>query len=319
MAKKLTGVINFIDVNGTKARAFLRDIPEASAPTGAKLLTLATSLYSLVWAGVHSYSLIEAEEVAITGSLVTAVGTNCDKLLILYRWVDIAGLTQYGQMWMPNPDPSKLIAVTGVGYRMTDSDKAALGVLLSAASGVTIDVMEGRPEYKEHDTKDAQYQQTCLRFKDASGKYGVMSFPLCTSKTALETLGAALNSDGYTRSILDRGVFVTETYAECDPTTSPGKPLSDTTTGADPRWNSVCNRAYVKMSYSVANKRYTQRLILPAVKVAGCEKADGQKGWRVTALVGGTVATALTTFFGSVNRTLKFVSSRVDTVNLEGQ
>ncbi len=314
MAKNYSAVIRYVDRGLIASGTVIQPIAEAVAPTTVKLLALATSLHSYVNPGVQGYSLMEWEEDTVGSPLATAVGSNCEKGQVNYSYVDADGITQYGTMWIPNPDLALYELVEGVGYRMTAAAVALLETAMSTASGLTINIQQVKYEYKEREFGSGVKNASSLKFEDQIGNVVWMAFPLATDLAALQTFGAAMNAgdatNGFTKSICDRCVFLTETDAICDPATAPGLPA----TGV---WDSVEARAFVKMAYVEDGKKKFMQVILPGIKQTNCELKAGKKGWKVTKTVGDGVATALTTFFGAANRTCRFVGSRVDVKDLK--
>jgi len=298
--------INWIDVGAIKASSHLFDIPAASAPDMTKLLALATSLHSYSRAGVATYALLQWTEGAMTTPLGAAVGSNCDKAQINYKWI-AGGDQRFGTFWIPNPDPTIFELVTGVGYRLTAAAKALLEASLSTASGLTISIVEGKPEYRESDAGIGGKNESCLQFIDEAGNYSYMSFPLAASSALLIGLGDAFNTDSITQSILDRSFFLAKTEAN---------PAIAAAAGA---WDCVETRAYAKMQYISGGKKHFQTIMIPAPIATNCEQNTGQRGWNLTKVVGDGIALALTSFYGSGNRSLTFVGSRVDVKQLGNQ
>lgn len=299
--------INWIDVGALKATSSLYDIPAASTPDMTKLLALATSLHSYSRAGVLTYALLQWTEGEMTTPLAAAVGSNCDKAQINYKWIDAGGSQQFGTLWIPNPDPTIFELITGVGYRLTAAAKALLETSLSTASGLTISIVEGKPEYKESDAGIGGKNDSCLQFIDEAGNYSYMAFPLASSSALLIALGDAFNTDSITQSVLDRSFFLAKTEAS---------PAIAAATGA---WDCVETRAYVKMQYIAGGKKRYQTIMIPAPLATNLEQNVGQRGWNFTKAVGEGIALALTSFYGAGNRTLTYVGSRVDVKQLQNQ
>lgn len=299
--------INWIDVGAIKASSSLYDIPAASTPDMTKLLGLAMSLRSYSRAGILTYALLQWTEGEMTTPLASAVGSNCDKAQINYKWIDAGGSQQFGTLWIPNPDPAIFELITGVGYRLTAAAKTLLETSLSAASGLTISIVEGKPEYKESDAGIGGKNDSCLQFVDEAGNHSYMSFPLAASSALLIALGDAFNTDSITQSILDRSFFLAKTE------TDPGLPAA---TGAH---DCVETRAYIKMQYVSGGKKRFQTIMIPAPISTNLEQNVGQRGWNVNKVTGDGIALAMTSFYGSANRTLTFVGSRVDIKQLQNQ
>ena len=304
--------MQFVDIGNIKAGSVIHPIPAASTPTTAKILTLLTVLKTHINPGVFGYSLKEWTEGAVTGTVDPAVGSNCDKALISFSYLDANDETQYGVMWLPNPDLAHFELVEGVGYRLLPASKLLLEASMSDASGLTVKITEGRLEYQEHDAGTGSKTASCLRFEDEVGNMTFMSFALATDSAALIAFGAALNTDGMTKSKLEVSQFLEQTDVMCSPIVAPGIPEAGD-------WDCVETRAYLKFAYLEGGKKKFMQLMLPGIKQAGCELKAGKRGWKVTKVVGDGVALALTGFFGAPQRTLRFVGSRVDGVDLRSQ
>lgn len=306
------GKITFIDVGNIKAGTTLVDIPAASTPDMTKLLGLATSLHSYVFPGVFSYALLNWTEGAMTTPLASATGSNCDKAQINYSWLDANDETQYGTLWIPNPDPSHFELVQGVGYRMLSASKVLLETSLSAASGLDINVLEGKMEYQVHEAGKGARHESCLEFIDAAENISYMSFPLASSSILLIALGDALNTDAFTQSVLAKSYFLAKTEAMPDPSAGAGLPAAGT-------WDCVETRAYAKFAYMEGGKKKYQTLMLPGIRQTDCEQEPGQKGWKLNAVTGAGIGLALTSFYGTSFRNLRFVGSRIDVKQLQNQ
>lgn len=304
--------MQYIDIGNIKATSVIQPIPAASAPTTAKILTLLTVLKAHINPGVFMYSLKEWTEGAVTGAVATAVGSNRDKALVSFSYVDAGGETQFGVMWLPNPDLAHFELVEGVGYRLLPASKVLLETSMSTASGLTIKITEGRLEYKEREAGNGSKNASCLRFEDSVGNMDYMAFGLATDSAALIAFGGALNTDGMTQSKLEVSQFLEQTDVMCDPTVAPGIPAAGD-------WDCVETRAILNFAYVAGGKKKHMKLMLPGIKQADCEYKTGKKGWKVKKVVGDGVATALTGFFGAPQRTLRFVGSRLDGVDLQNQ
>lgn len=305
-------VINFVDVGNIRTRAVIQNIPDASAPTTLKLATFITAYHAHQFPGVESYSLLQWTEGEVTGSVTTAVGTNCEKAQINYRYVDAADNTQYGTLWLPNPDMTHFEFVEGVGYRMLPASLELLATALSGASGLIIDVLEGKLEYKTKSYGNGARNASCLRFTDSIENVDYMSFPLVTDSAALIDLGIALNTDTFTQSVLDRSYYLSQTDVMTDPTTAPGL-------AAAGEWDSVESRAYLKFVYMEGTKRKFMQLMVPGIKKTACFLKSGTSGYKVSKVTGDGIALALTGFFGAGTRTLRFFGSRVDIKDQKNQ
>lgn len=305
--------IRFVDVGGIRTGVNIQPIPDASAPTTVKIGTFLTVFHAHQFPGVESYSLCEWTEAEVTGAVASAVGSNCEKALINYHYIDADDNTQYRQMWLPNPDlATHFELVEGVGYRMLPASVALLEASMSTATGLTIVIDSAKQEYRQSLPTSGAKKESALRFTDQIKDKTFMSFPLATDSAALVTFGEALNTDGFTKSILDRAFFLARTDVLCDPLVSPGLPA----TGV---WGSVETRAYLKFTYMDGTRKKFMRLMLPGVKQSDCELKDGKAGWKVKKVVGDGIATALTGFFGSAVRTFRYVNSKVDVVDLVTQ
>jgi hypothetical protein len=280
-------------------------------------LALVTSLKGYINAGVKFHSLLEWDQGTVSGALAAAVGSNCEKGQVNFSFLDSNEITQYGTIWISNPNLANFELVDGVGYRMLPNVQNALQALMRTASGnVNLTIQQVKHEYKTRAYGSGTRNASCLKFIDAIKNVVYMSFPMAIDKAALLAFGAALNTGvggvPYTKSILNAGIFLTQTDIMNDPDETPGEPES----GA---WDCVEDKAYVRMAYMDGTKKKRMQIMLPAIKQTNCELKVGTSGWKVLKSVGGGVALALTSFFGSANRTLWFESSRVDVKNQKNQ
>ncbi len=309
-----SAVIRFIDRGGIRTGSVIQPIPAAAAPTTAKLATLSNVLYAHINAGIESYSVLEWIEAAVTGAVAAATGTNCDKALINYAYIDGAGDTRYNQLWIPNPDvATHFELVEGVGFRLLAATATLLEVALSVAIGFPVQIVEGKLEYRERDPGAGNKTASSLKFEDEFGNIAYMAVPLVASAAALATFGGALNTIGITKSKLNRAAFLDEKTVLLDPATAPGTP---NTTGD---WGCVETRAILRFAYMENTQKKTMRLSLPAVMQTDCEVKKGKRGWKFKKASGDVIASALTTFFGASVRTLRFTGSQVDVKDLDPQ
>jgi len=295
--EKYDATITFESFDGIQSTSQITDIPLAAAPDMTKLLTLATAIKDISNAAIFGYALLGWEEDAVTDATVIS-GTNSDKGLVSYQWEDTAGILQHGLLWIPNPSLAHYEIIEGTGQRMLASSRALLEAALSAASGETITVTEGKVAYKSSKKGRARTMNS-LEFEDETGGMAYMSFPLASSLSALTTLASSLVTNAFSTSQIKRAFFLTK--EEAQPVQGSGIGLA-----VDAPFTSVESRVTAKFSFIVGGLRKYMRFTIPAPILANTQIVG--KGREIVKADGQTLAAAFTTFFGA-GRTVVFVSS----------
>lgn len=300
-------VITWVDNGGIKASSRIANIPSESAIDAAKLLILATALRAHTSPGISSYAVLGWTETAVTDTR-TATGINNDKGLVLFQYEE-NGETQYGQFWISNVNMAKYEMVEGEGYRMTAAAIALLQAAMNTAAGTTgLIITEGKIEYRAG--KQGSPNQSYIRVRDARKVAGNIVFSLATDAAALTTFATSLVTDEFTNSVVEKTYFLSKTETIVDPTSQLGLPGS-----AD--FASVEQRMILKFAFSEDGKKKYMRLDLPGPLKTEC--LTKKKGRCLSRTQGAAIATNLVTFFGSANKTVRFVGSRFDAVDLQDQ
>jgi len=306
--------ITFRDTAGIVTKTVLKNIPTASAPDLTKLLTLATALKAHSNAGIAGYSLLDWTETAHTSALTDAVGVNSLKAALLVRYLVGSELIS-SLLWLPNPNPGGLEMVTGEGLRMTQATLDLLTASLTTLAGFDVTSVEGKVLTRNFSGNGSK-SGDCIRFEDESGRLCYMGVPraLATSAAALATFATALETDLISQSKITGSFYVAVQEAQPDPTTGIGLAAADATNVI---FTPVETGAKVRLSYLVSQRRKYESLKLPAVHSADCDIAGGK--YKLDPTVGAAIAAALTTFYGSGNRTLAYRGAKITGQNLDSQ
>lgn len=312
---KYNAEIIFKDVDGIKSKTVLSKIPLASTPDLAKLLTLSTAMRGISNAGIFSYSLLGWEEAVFAGSVTPIAGLNSVKAMINLSY-PVSGVTNYRQISIPNPAQSIVENVVGQGVRVKTAALAAISAALSTSSGIAVTATEGKIVINGRRDKGSP-TGTAITFMDEINNLAFMHIPsvLVTTFSALTTLAGALQTAAISASNMVRTYMVTKTEALPDPTEAPGLAAVD---ADDLIFSSVESRMRISLGYVVGGVRKYEHIIIPAIQYVECVPA-GANEWRLAQETGDTLAEAMTTFYGSGNRTVTFAGSKHKSKNLRPQ
>jgi hypothetical protein len=299
-------VIRWKDVGGNFGTSHLKGIPSASTPDTTKLGTLATALKVLSNAAVYRYDLIQWDQEAIAGTRSPVIGLNSVKAAILLDYV-YNGISEQRMVWLPNPSETVVEAVEGRGQMITQDALDDLSSAFSTLAGFSVTARYGQVLSRSF-KRQGSPSGSCLVFQDEAQYKGFLTIPnvLVASQAALKTFAGVLDTGEYSNSLLINSFY--QEIGEVNPTQGSGIGLAI----ADPTLIVPCSNAKahmkVKMTFPVEEERHFQSIALPAFKKA---KTSVSKGYfTLTPEDGAAVASALTTFYGSGNRTLTYYSSK---------
>ena len=307
--------VAFKDMAGLKTTTSLKNIPAASAPDLAKLLTLVTAFKTEINAGIETYTLNTWTETPHTPALDTAVGVNSAKGLMTVRYAVGTSLVT-SLLYIPNPNSAGFELVEGEGLRMTTAYLDLLTASLTDLAGFDVTAVEGKFVIKNYTGDASRPQANCIRVIDESGKVGYMGVPraLVPSAVALDTFATALETDLITQSKIDGSFYMASLSASPNPAAGIGLPAADAT---NVLFSPVETGAVLKFGYLGGPFKMQETVKLPSPKSANVFVAGGR--YKFDRTHGATVATALTTFYGAPNKTVKFKGSKIIGVNFDSQ
>lgn len=302
--------IMFMDTAGKKANTVLKDIPVASAPDMAKLLTLATALKDASNAGISSYSLLGWESATFAGT-ASPTGLNTVKAMVLTKY-SVGGIEYFRNIFIPNPAQTTIEEVAGLGTRVTSAKLASITAALTAAAGFAITAVEGKVVVRNKKNSSSP-NGIAIEFEDSERNTDYLTLPAnyVTTAAALVTLATALQTATISASKIVYTHMLTVTEALPDPTEGIGLAAVDPT---DKVFSSVTKRIKLRFSYEANDLRKYETVIIPAPVQSELVKSG--KNWLMDDAGGDGLAVDLSTFLGET-KTLTYVGSKLVSKNLK--
>lgn len=303
--------LKFKDIGGIQTITFLKGLVNSVAIGAVE--TFATAIKANgTNAGIVEYGLIRPQygvSLIDAGAPGTPGSSVKNKARCNFQYVDGNDEIRSISLWIPAPDMAMFEFVEGVGYRMVALSGETIKDALAALTGISnIVFINGVLDYSEADT--VAYGDNAIEFEDYVGNRCWMSVPQPVSLGALGTFADAIAGE----SIAKVGRYVYYNYQSVIVSGAMASPIAD-----DNGFDSVERRAVCKFRYIEGTRRKTMSMIIPAPQSANLVNNKGKPGYSLSTNTGDILALAVTSLYGSANRTVSFRSGKVKMNELENQ